>query len=407
MLLAALCACTLPWHRSVWKGEVIHPDCSGKNGSGRARVAVIPISALSDTLSQCWYSNQLHAMGEGSLADRHVSARDTIIRATFLPSFQHGVSVRVERTAAGTVLEATEATGGGGLKPGKPIRHVRRRLSDSVWSSLDALVRNRNLWSITTTIDSLNISPDGTSLLMELRSDERYQFIERANDSDAIDPLMNILLSLADMPSYGVVRVIARDRASHIPARQVNVMRRYFGRRGSAVDSAGVGTIDSVPIGRQRIDVACRGGQRIPGAILASRDVNVRYRDTATLNVSVDQSLCVLRPFGVQRMTLTGRLRKGSQVLEFEPVPDSISRALFSGIRDFNRVMAFRYRTDSLELRSWPRRTPGKTDFFGPCWLVTATGLVRGPDDYELHMTYEFVVDSIVKTVPLEDRRCA
>lgn len=127
------------------------------------------------SLERDWFTKHLRAAAEPSLA---MGARD-VIRFTWLRSFHHTVSIRVEGLASARPrLWARELTGHGGYDAGKVGRRIERRLSPAEAAALRRTVSARNLFA-QPPLECGNIGLDGAEWIMEGVDGRGYHLIVR------------------------------------------------------------------------------------------------------------------------------------------------------------------------------------------------------------------------------------
>ncbi len=98
-----------------------------------------------DALLRDWYSKQLRAMEEPSLS-RGERTAETTYRFTWLRTFHHPVSVRIEKEGSSITLYAIELDGAGGYKPGNVLKREQKQLSPADYDRLAATLDREEFW---------------------------------------------------------------------------------------------------------------------------------------------------------------------------------------------------------------------------------------------------------------------
>jgi len=124
-----------------------------------------------------WYGKHLRAMGESSLLD--IKNGDTeIYRFLWLRTFDHPISVRIERTAYSFRLTSIELNGAGGYEPGRKLRTDNVEIFSDQWCHLTSLLDRAKFWS-EPTVDPDLPGNDGSQWILEGVNDERYHIVDR------------------------------------------------------------------------------------------------------------------------------------------------------------------------------------------------------------------------------------
>jgi hypothetical protein len=164
----------------------------------------IPLVPGLDPIDQCWYSEQLRAMGEPNLADLPLAADELIVRFTYLRTFHRAISVRVERREGRKALVAIELDREGGGKSRGVRRRVQRALQESGWQELRAALDRATIWDHPTEefSEPKVLWFDGAQWIFESRSRDRYHIVPRHShsvDEGALRELGLLLLRIGDM----------------------------------------------------------------------------------------------------------------------------------------------------------------------------------------------------------------
>ena len=126
---------------------------------------------------QCWYTEQLAAMGEPALFAHGAAGSDTIVRFTWLRTFHPGIAVRVTREAAGVSIAAVELDGAGGYAPGTVARRTNRILSSAEWQGVLRAASAADVWRAPSR-DSIS-GLDGAEWVVETRTSRGYHLVAR------------------------------------------------------------------------------------------------------------------------------------------------------------------------------------------------------------------------------------
>jgi hypothetical protein len=127
-----------------------------------------------------WYASQLAAMKEEPLMGRSEES-ETVYRFLLLPSFSHGVAVRLTLHSDGTGTAVTRVLGGkGGYAPGKVTLEKSRNLSPAEAAQFQNQLESAKFWKTST--EPGPDSPggcDGTEWVMEGAKGGKYHVVDR------------------------------------------------------------------------------------------------------------------------------------------------------------------------------------------------------------------------------------
>jgi MFS family permease len=148
-----------------------------------------------------WYSEHLAAMGEPSLW--MLSRRDsdaTIYRLLWLPTFDHPVLVRIERTREGAKLRATVLNGMGGYAPGQIAIDRTVSLGADQFGDLNCNVEQAAFWDMLTEPGELGtLGMDGDQLIIEGVTAGKYHVVDRWDTGPAYTKLCRQMLDLSGL----------------------------------------------------------------------------------------------------------------------------------------------------------------------------------------------------------------
>jgi hypothetical protein len=124
-----------------------------------------------------WLSKRLQEMGEAPLS---CGEGNDSYRFIWLRSFHPTVVVRIDLTSdpKKATLHATELESDGVYAPGRVVRRAQRDLTKAELTKLRGDIRKEGLWSLPTNEDGPP-GVDGSSWILEVRSEHRYHIIDR------------------------------------------------------------------------------------------------------------------------------------------------------------------------------------------------------------------------------------
>ena len=124
-----------------------------------------------------WYAKHLTAMGEKSLLDDSIEAKE-VYRFLWLRSFHHPVFVRVERYGRyKTEIFTKELNGAGGYEPGKSWRSGKFSISEEEWEEFSRLLEKADYWKMSS--ENEDFGNDGAQWILEGVKDLRYHVVDR------------------------------------------------------------------------------------------------------------------------------------------------------------------------------------------------------------------------------------
>lgn len=128
-----------------------------------------------DTFLNTWYSKMLFALNEPILKDYHGSKE--IYRFTWLRSFHHPVSIRLEKQEDKINLFTKVSNGAGGYEPMKLITDKVIDITLQEFNILLGKVNETKFWSLPTEMqDSGN---DGAEWIIEIVKKDKYHLVTR------------------------------------------------------------------------------------------------------------------------------------------------------------------------------------------------------------------------------------
>jgi hypothetical protein len=128
-----------------------------------------------DSFDNQWFSSMLFALHEPVL-DNYTGSKE-IYRFTWLRTFDHPVTIRVEKQNGIAKMFVKESNGQSGYDPGRLIRDTSADISAEDWQDLIELFQATGFWQLHT--EEENMGKDGSEWLIEGVKDGRYRFIYR------------------------------------------------------------------------------------------------------------------------------------------------------------------------------------------------------------------------------------
>jgi hypothetical protein len=133
-----------------------------------------------DTFKNIWYSKMLFALDEPILANYNES--EEILRFTWLRTFNHPVSVRIQKQNNRINLTVKVSSGAGGYEPGKIIINKNILLNMDDWNKLKSKFDELNFFNLPVEkADYYGV--DGAEWILEYASKDRYHFTTRWSPS--------------------------------------------------------------------------------------------------------------------------------------------------------------------------------------------------------------------------------
>ena len=173
--------------------------------SSQQDVQYFPAGTFSDsptleTGTMRWYSKQLNALGEPSLWAAPKDLGGERFRFLWLRTWDHPVSIRIEKNEDGTAsLTLKVATGSGGYEPGKLDVARTKQLSKDEFEAINAKFTTSGFWAMATTENSNG--RDGARWVVEAANSGQYHLVDRwSPKKGALKDLALHLLKLSDYP---------------------------------------------------------------------------------------------------------------------------------------------------------------------------------------------------------------
>ena len=129
-----------------------------------------------DSFSNSWYSKMLFALEEPILKD--YNGEKEIYRFTWLRTFNHPVSVRLEKQSDIIKLFSKVCSGAGGYEPGKIIFDTTITLTQRQVDTINIKLDNARFWILPTESKEDN-GMDGSEWIIEVFKNNKYHMVVR------------------------------------------------------------------------------------------------------------------------------------------------------------------------------------------------------------------------------------
>jgi len=127
-----------------------------------------------------WYSKILFTFKEPILKGYH--GNKEIYRFTWLRSFHHPVSIRLEKQGDRILLFTKVFSGAGGYEPGELIVDKITEVTPQEYNTLISKVEETRFWSLPTGIE--DSSNDGAEWIVEIAKNRSYHMVTRRTPFD-------------------------------------------------------------------------------------------------------------------------------------------------------------------------------------------------------------------------------
>jgi hypothetical protein len=128
-----------------------------------------------DTIVGARVSKFLVAMNEPFLSSCEL-ANETY-RFTWLRTFHHPISIRIEKNQEGVKLFWKECNGAGGYAPGNLITSEEKIISEDEWNNFKLHLEEIQFWKLSE--DDNSIGLDGATWLLEGAESSQYHYVKR------------------------------------------------------------------------------------------------------------------------------------------------------------------------------------------------------------------------------------
>lgn len=129
-----------------------------------------------DCFINSWYSKMLFALHEPVL--KHYNGDKEIYRFTWLRTFNHPVSVRLEKQGDNVKLFSNVCDGAGGYEPGKIIFDTTINLTEKQVDTTNIKLDNAKFWELKTESRE-DSGMDGSEWIMEVFKNNKYHMVVR------------------------------------------------------------------------------------------------------------------------------------------------------------------------------------------------------------------------------------
>ncbi|MHC4118408.1 MAG: hypothetical protein ACYSWO_12980 [Planctomycetota bacterium] len=125
-----------------------------------------------------WYSKHLKALQEPSLYKWDSTDTESVFRFTWLRTFHHPVSIRLEILPNGTgKLYSKMTSGTGGYEPGKLKTNNVKNIKKAIVDEFLEIVKDEAFWKLPTRIEDGGM--DGSQWIIEGRKGHDYHIVDR------------------------------------------------------------------------------------------------------------------------------------------------------------------------------------------------------------------------------------
>ena len=129
-----------------------------------------------DSFTNSWFSKNLFALKEPILKD--YNGDNEIYRFTWLRTFNHPVSVRIERHQNTYRLTSKVCNGASGFDPGKLIYDTSISLTQNQFEKTILFLNNSDFWNLKTE-DNEHSGKDGSEWIVEAYKNKEYKMVYR------------------------------------------------------------------------------------------------------------------------------------------------------------------------------------------------------------------------------------
>lgn len=134
-----------------------------------------------DTFVNQWYSKMLFSMKEPVLSN--YQGNKEIYRFTWLRTFHHPVSIRLEKQNNIIKLFSKVCNGAGGYEPGQLIFDTTLNVTADQYKSLIQKIENINFWALKTEQRDV-AGKDGSEWIIEAIKNNKYHIVTRWTPSE-------------------------------------------------------------------------------------------------------------------------------------------------------------------------------------------------------------------------------
>ncbi len=129
-----------------------------------------------DSIVKSWFSQMLFALKEPNL--KNYNGNKEIYRFTWLRTFHHPISVRIEKQGEIVKVFTKVCNGAGGYEPGKLIQNTTHSIKKDDYKKLLDKLSSFDFWN-TQNEKSDVIGTDGSEWIIEAVKDNKYHVVSR------------------------------------------------------------------------------------------------------------------------------------------------------------------------------------------------------------------------------------
>lgn len=129
-----------------------------------------------DSFANSWYSKMLYSLQEPVL--KNYNGNKEIYRFTWLRTFNHPVSIRLEKQGDIVNLFSKVCDGAGGYEPGKIIFNTTINLTEKEVDIANITLDNAKFWTLQTESKEDN-GKDGSQWIIEVFKNSKYHMVVR------------------------------------------------------------------------------------------------------------------------------------------------------------------------------------------------------------------------------------
>jgi len=129
-----------------------------------------------DSFSNSWYSRMLFALKEPVLYN--YTGNKEVYRFTWLRTFNHPISIRLEKEDSAITLIVKESNGRSGYGPGTIILDTVISLTNVQWMGFEQKIATTDFWNLPTR-DTAEAGLDGAEWILESLKEGKYHIVVR------------------------------------------------------------------------------------------------------------------------------------------------------------------------------------------------------------------------------------
>lgn len=129
-----------------------------------------------DSFNNSWYSEMLFALNEPVI--KNYTGNKEIYRFTWLRTFHHPISVRLEKQGDMIMIFSKVSNGAGGYHPGKIIFDTIVNCTQKQIDTTNSKLENANFWTLPTESNE-DLGLDGSEWIVEVYKNNKYHMVVR------------------------------------------------------------------------------------------------------------------------------------------------------------------------------------------------------------------------------------